>query len=51
MLYVEQNRSGQYWGLMVMEELSDGGFTEEFNSNNVTMKDMVYQGIVRGPPF
>ena len=48
MLYVEQNRGGQYWGLMVMEELSDGGFTEEFNSNNVTKKDMVSLGSLVG---
>jgi len=48
MLYVEQGRGGQYWGLMVMEELTDGGFAEEFDSKNVTKKDMASLGFLLG---
>ena len=30
-LYVEQDKSSPYWGLMVMEALQDGGFGEPFS--------------------
>ena len=48
MLYVEQDREGEYWGLMVMEELPDGGFANEFDSSNVTQMDMSAMGSLLG---
>ena len=47
-LYLEQDKSSPYWGLMVMEELPDGGFSDEFTSSNVTKEDMAALGFLLG---
>ena len=48
MLYVEQDRASPYWGLMVMEYLPDGGFQDEFLSDNVSKEDMAAMGSLLG---
>ena len=35
-LYVEPDRTSSYWGLMVMEELPEGGFSGEFCQQDMT---------------
>ena len=38
--FTEVDQTSPYWGLIVMEELSDGVFHQEFDSNNLSKSDM-----------
>jgi len=46
--YVETNMLSPYWGLMVMEEIPGGDFSQDFNSNNLKEADLEAVGILLG---
>ena len=48
MFHVVEDRTDINWGLMIMEELPDGGFEEDFSSSDVTSDDMRAIGFLFG---
>ena len=48
MFCVVEEKADKNWGLMIMEELPDGGFEEDFTSSNVTHDDMRAMGYLFG---